>query len=100
MLEFMVVIEYLYAFIIVFTTIWGGGKNEKEKEIIAIDNFMFKWTEIDRENCHLIGRDLDGFINSEKYSGLCKMLMKVWFLLARKWFINVSFIHQYYQENN
>lgn len=42
MLEFMVIIKYLYIFIIVFTTIRGGGKNEKEKEIIVIDNFMFK----------------------------------------------------------
>ena len=31
MLEFMVIIKYLYIFIIVFTTIRGGGKNEKVK---------------------------------------------------------------------
>lgn len=92
MLEFMVIIKYLYIFIIVFTTIRGGGKNEKEKEIIVIDNFMFKWTKVDQEIYYLIGKDLDGFINSEKYSGLCKMLMKVWFFYGK----NMIYKRQFY----
>ena len=61
---------------------------------------MFIWTKVDQKNHYLVGKDLDGLVNSEKCSGLYKMLVKVWFLLARTWFINASFIHEYYQENN
>lgn len=61
---------------------------------------MLLWTEVDQKKHHLVEEDLGWLVYSDKCSGLCKMLLKVWFLLVRTWFINASFIYHYYQEYN
>lgn len=74
MLEFTVIIKYLLLFLPQYEE---GERMKRKRRSQLLTISLFKSSEIDQENYYLIERNLDGFINSEKYSGLRKMLMKV-----------------------
>lgn len=101
MLDSIVVIHSIFTHGYYYLCTLWKVKNESENDLTAINNFMFIWAEVEKKKkSHLLGRDLDLLVNLEKCSGIYMIFMKVWFLLAIIWFINSSFIHQKYQENN